>query len=214
MLRSSIPPVVITCPSSPAAVDATAGNCDAPVDLDSPSVNDPCATATYTITNNITGTDNADGTYPVGITTVIWTITDNSGNTSTCEQTVVVNDLPPSISCPGNVSETIAPDGCTKDDVTVGLPTYSDNCPNPVLTYVLSGATTGSGTGNVPTDQAYGAGVTTVSYMVTDSNGNTASCSFTVTILRLNIPPTVIDCPDDPAAGNGSCGYLLCACNS
>ncbi|MBK6281836.1 MAG: HYR domain-containing protein [Draconibacterium sp.] len=31
-----------------------------------------------------TNTTNADGTYPVGTTTVIWTATDLSGNTTTC----------------------------------------------------------------------------------------------------------------------------------
>ena len=200
ILRLNIPPTVIDCPDDPAPVTAIAGTCFAPVSPDAPVITDPCPTVTYTIENDYNNTADATDSYPVGTTTVTWTISDNLGNTTTCTQTVVVNDLPPTISCPGNVSETIAPDGCTKDDVTVGLPTYSDNCPDPVLSYVLSGATTGSGAGYVPTNQAYGAGVTTVTYTVTDSNDNTASCGFTVTILRLNIPPTVIDCPDDPAA--------------
>ncbi|WP_319479816.1 HYR domain-containing protein [uncultured Draconibacterium sp.] len=196
--RLSIPPAVITCPVDPPSVTAVAGTCFAPVNPDAPVISDPCATASYTIVNDFTGTDDASGSYPVGTTTVTWTITDNSGKIYTCEQEVVVEDLDPVISCPSDVSEIIAADACSKSDVVLGTPTYSDNCPNPVLTYELSGATTGSGSGTVPANQVFNIGETTVTYTVTDTDNRSASCSYTVTIVRFSIPPAAINCPPDP----------------
>ncbi len=196
--RLSIPPAVINCPVDPPSVTAVAGTCFAPVNPDAPVISDPCATASYTIVNDFTGTDDASGSYPVGTTTVTWTITDNSGKIYTCEQEVVVEDLDPVISCPSDVSEIIAADACSKSDVVLGTPTYSDNCPNPVLTYELSGATTGSGSGTVPANQVFNIGETTVTYTVTDTDNRSASCSYTVTIVRFSIPPAAINCPPDP----------------
>jgi len=44
------------------------------------------------LTNSFNHTANASGTYPIGNTTVTWTATDASGNSSTCNQTVTVTD--------------------------------------------------------------------------------------------------------------------------
>jgi hypothetical protein len=53
-------------------------------------------------TNNFNNTADASGTYPVGDTTVIWTVTDDSGNMATCEQTVTV--APEQLTWNGSVS--------------------------------------------------------------------------------------------------------------
>ncbi|MEM6720942.1 MAG: HYR domain-containing protein [Bacteroidota bacterium] len=45
-----------------------------------------------TFTNDYNGTSDATDTYPVGTTTVTWTVTDASGNTETCSFDVTVND--------------------------------------------------------------------------------------------------------------------------
>ena len=141
----------------------------------------------------------ASGDYPVGTTSFSWYIRDVSGNIETCDVTVIVDDLDPVISCPDDVAETVAANECSKTGVTIDPPTYNDNCPNPELSFVLSGATTGSGTGEVPSYQVFNIGVTTVTYTITDANNNTANCSFKVTIERLSIPPAVITCPDSPS---------------
>jgi uncharacterized repeat protein (TIGR03803 family) len=44
------------------------------------------------LTNNITGTSDASGVYPVGDTDVVWTVTDAYGNSNTCTQTITVED--------------------------------------------------------------------------------------------------------------------------
>jgi hypothetical protein len=128
----------------------------------------------------------------VGVTTITWTITDASGTPKTCTQTVTVNDLMPTITCPANIVVDADYEQPYQDVVVVPGPTYSDNCPNPVLTWTITppAAYTSeytpaelSGTGVYPSPNLFYVGVSTITYTVTDSNNNTATCSFTVTVI-------------------------------
>jgi hypothetical protein len=192
ILRLAIPEAAITCPANPAPVTAVAGTCFGDVIVAPPVEVDPCQTVTYTFENDFNHTDNASGSYPVGTTTVIWTITDNSGNTMTCQQTVVVNDLPPTITCPDPVVVQADFELPYQDAVTVPLPTYNDNCPNPVLSWVLVPPAAYaseyepnelSGIGLYPSPALFYLGITSITYTVMDTNGNTATCSLTVSVL-------------------------------
>jgi hypothetical protein len=199
-----LPPSVI-CPADPAPVNAAAGQCSAFVTVPSPNVTDPCP---YTITNDFNNTANASGTYPVGVTTVTWTITGISGVSATCIQLVTVIDAQaPTIVCPPNVLVTAPAPACTLQVINILPPTLNDNC-DPlalVLTWTKTGATTGTGTGDV-NNTIFNVGVTTVEYRVTDLSGNFATCTFTVTV-NDQVPPTVINCPADITvnADAGSC---------
>jgi hypothetical protein len=173
-----------------------AGKCDAAVTVPGPTISNPCLEL-YTITNDFNNSANASGTYPIGTTTVNWTITDASGNITHCTQTVTVNDnQAPTIACPANVTDFITNGACTKISGNFTPLVITDNCPNPVLTYslVYPNGTTASGTGLV-SGLAYPAGVTTVTYTVTDAGGLTAvSCPFTVTIQNIIAPSLTVDC--------------------
>jgi hypothetical protein len=83
---------VIVCPANKVLV-SDSGSCDATgVNLGTPVISDNCPGAS--IANNHPST-----TYPVGVTTVTWTVTDASGNTATCTQTVtVLSSINPSLS--------------------------------------------------------------------------------------------------------------------
>lgn len=85
----------ITCPA-PAPVDAPQGQLTANVTGLQPTVADNCdqnPDLSYTQSGATTGsgTGNADGVYNAGTTTVIYTATDDAGNTATCSFQVVVN---------------------------------------------------------------------------------------------------------------------------
>ncbi|MGQ7868174.1 HYR domain-containing protein, partial [Sunxiuqinia sp. sy24] len=197
-------PEISSCPGDQ-TVNADPGVCGAYVSIESPIAIDPCGV--LSIVNDFNGTTDASGIYPVGETTVTWTVTDEAGNFTTCTQviTVIDNQDPIFTFCPSNEEEEIAADQCSKTGVSLGVPTIEDNC-SYTLSYTLSGETSGSGNGLIPSTQAFNVGVTTVTYTATDPAGNTATCQFTVTIKRLEIPEAAITCPDDPATVNALIG--------
>ncbi len=160
----------ITCPANVTATTNT--GCTATgVALGTPITADNCGVASVT--------NNAPAAFPIGITTVTWTVTDNSGNKATCDQTVTVSDnILPTITCPTNVTATTNT-GCTATGVALGTPVTADNCG------------VASVTNNAPV--AFPLGITTVTWTVTDNSGNKATCDQTVTVSD-NIPPTIV-CP-------------------
>jgi hypothetical protein len=115
--------------------------------------------------------------FPVGTTTVTATATDAVGNTSSCSFTVtVVDNQPPAITCPANITVSTPIGSCTA--VVNYNVTATDNCPG-VTTALVSGPASGS---------AFPLGVTTVTWRATDAAGNTSTCSFTVTVNDAQIP--------------------------
>ncbi len=87
----------------------------------------------------------------------------------------------PMISCP--TGPTVTPtDAVACTSVVNNLTaTFSDNCPNPLLSYTTTGATTLSGNGQI-SGQTFNSGFTNVIYKVTDGAGQMAFCSFTVRV--------------------------------
>ena len=205
-----------TCPSD-VSVSADAGICGANLTVPVPVINNPCGEA-YMVSNDwpsATDSMNVDGYYPVGTTVINWTITDASGNVTTCEQTVTVTDTQkPTITCPGDVEDQITDGGCSLVSSEVGDPTFTDNCSVDSLIYILAGATTGSGTSqkfNYASGVAFNVGVTTVTYVAFDAAGLTDTCSHTVWIKNLNAPQFSATCPSDVSvsADAGICGANL-----
>jgi hypothetical protein len=113
----------------------------------------------------------AGNVFPVGTTTVGYSVTDAHGNTSTANQTVtVVDTTPPVISCPANiVLEPTCPTGAI---ATFANATATDNCG--VQSVVRTG---GPASGTV-----FPIGTTNVTFTATDIYNNTSSCTFTVTV--------------------------------
>ena len=124
--------------------------------------------------------------FPKGITTNAFVVTDSSGNTATCSFTVTVNDNEnPVISCPASAIRFTNTGLCSyKVQNTEFNASATDNCAVTSLTYVLTGATTGSGTGTMQTlkDVLLARGTTTVTLTAKDSANNMVSCSFTVIV--------------------------------
>ncbi len=111
------------------------------------------------------------------------TVTDANGcSNSAARQIIIYDNQAPAIICPADILLHPGP-GICQAIVPNADPVWSDNCPNAVLSYTLSGATPGSGPGSV-SGMNFNAGVTEVVYTVTDASGRNASASFTVSVLR------------------------------
>lgn len=163
-------PPVISCPGA-ITVNNDAGLCSATVNPGTASATDNCD-ATPTINGTRSDNQALNAPYPVGTTTITWTATDDANNSSSCTQTITVNDTQlPTISCPTSI--TLEPTCPTGAIATYTAPVGADNCP---------GATT-TRTAGLASGSVFPIGTTTVTYTVNDAHGNSASCSFTVTVL-------------------------------
>jgi len=151
----------ITCPSDINA-DTDAGTCTAcSVVLGTPVTGDNCGVASVV--------NNAPACFPVGTTVVQWTVTDSSGNTATCNQNVTITDNEnPTITCPADISVNADAGSCSACAVVPGTPVTGDNCG------------VASVSNNAPA--CFPLGTTVVQWMVTDVNGNTATCNQNVTV--------------------------------
>ncbi|HEX8501085.1 MAG TPA: immunoglobulin-like domain-containing protein [Pyrinomonadaceae bacterium] len=124
-------------------------------------------------------------TFPVGTTTVQCTATNGVGSPASCSFDVTVNDnQTPVINCPPNVTTTTGSNSCDAA-VNVGMPTVSDNDPNVTVNGVRGDAQAL----NAP----YPKGTTTITWTATDTAGNSASCSQTVTVNDATAPVVTLN---------------------
>jgi hypothetical protein len=171
----------VTAPSN-VTVNANI-SCDATsVDLGTPTTADNCTVSSVT--------NNALITYPLGVTTVTWTVTDGAGNIQTATQTVTVVDATnPTIAAPANVTVD-ANSSCNATGVVLGTPVTADNC------------SVASVTSNAPS--TFPLGTTTVTWTVTDGSGNNSTATQTVTVVDVTNP--TITAPANVAVdANSSC---------
>ncbi|MBE0654564.1 MAG: HYR domain-containing protein, partial [Bacteroidales bacterium] len=159
--------------------------------LGTPTTSDNCGIASVV--------NNAPAAFPTGNTTVIWTVTDNSGLTATASQVVtVIDNQPPVIVAPANVSVNTDAGTCTATAAALGTHTPSDNCG---IASVVNNAP-----GTFPT------GNTTVTWTVTDNAGLTATASQLVTVVDNQLPvivaPANVSVNTDPGSCNAT-GVLL-----
>ena len=146
------------------------GICAATVNPGTATASDNCSTPTIVGVRSDSQPLNA--LYPKGTTTITWTATDAAGNHSSCIQTITVIDVePPTISCQANIIADFDP-AVNGAVVTYTTPVGNDNCPGAITT-----RTTGLASGST-----FPTGTTTNTFVVTDASGNTASCSFKVTV--------------------------------
>ncbi|WP_428231388.1 gliding motility-associated C-terminal domain-containing protein [Flavobacterium sp.] len=154
-----------------------------------------------TVTNNITGTNDASGVYPVGITEVIWKATDASGNSVQCTQTVEVKDNQiPVVTSNGDQNVNVDANTCGAT-VTVSA-SATDNCSVGNPTGVRSDA-------KLLTD-VYPVGTTTIKWNVKDVNGNDAvELIQAVTVTDNEIPVIVSNGDQNVNTDSGICGALV-----
>lgn len=162
-------PPVFTCPGN-ITVNTDANACSAVVSFALPTVTDNCSGVV-----SISASPASGATFAKGVTPVTITAKDVAGNITTCTFNVTVKDAQaPVITCPQNIVTTSTPGLCT--GIVTFTATATDNCPGVVVTSVPASGT------------AFPSGTTTVTSTATDVAGNTATCSFTVTITDGQIP--------------------------
>lgn len=141
------------------------------VTLGTPVTSDNCGVASVT--------NNAPAIYPIGTTTVTWTVTDGSGNVSTATQLVtVVDQTAPTAFAPANV--TVASNNfCEATGVDLGLPIVTDNCTNNLTI-----------SNNAPS--TYPLGTTIVTWTITDAAGNITTVDQSVTVTDETAPVVLL----------------------
>ncbi|MDA9019431.1 hypothetical protein N9I59_00160, partial [bacterium] len=197
----------IIAPSNLDNVKTDDGFCVAKnLDLGTPTTTDDCAVVGFIGTiAGYTGVL-SDYEYPIGVTTVTWTVSDTAGNTSSTIQLItVIHDQIPIIT----VSET-----------TTTVSTCFYILPDPIVTSCTS--TTISRT---PEGNQFGTGITTITWTVSDTFGNTVTATqfinYVAPIPGITLPANIyVD------ASFGSCvvlnvdllgiaiGHVSCGTNS
>ncbi len=113
--------------------------------------------------------------FPIGETTITWTATDLSGNTSEpCTQRVVVNDaVIPIITCPDDILEE-SPDG-NPVSLEIGVANTEKICESELTL-------TGVRSDMEDLESQYPVGETTILWKVVDAFGNSAECVQTISV--------------------------------
>jgi hypothetical protein len=194
--KPSVTPAAITVSSTTSA--GGTGDCAGSVAILDATTGDNCGvtTLTWIATGATSCSSTSSGinqvgtrTFNKGVTTITYTVLDAAGNSSTAIVTVTVTDNEkPTVNAGSNVNTTTSADGVgnCKTSVAITAPVSSDNCAVTTMTWTITGATTCSSTATTGINQVgtrdFNKGVSTITYMVKDEAGNTATSSMTVTV--------------------------------
>jgi len=198
---NDVTPPVAVCQDITVQLDGTGNVTITALDVDNGST-DNCGIASRSLDiTDFTCTD-------IGDNTVTLTVYDASSNSDNCTATVTVEDnINPSVTAAADVAANTSDDGtgdCTVD-IAITDAVFSDNCAGSTLAWVMTGATTGSGAGQVGT-ATFDIGTTTITYTVTDGSSNTAVDAMDVVVSDDENPTAV--CQDITvqldAAGNAT----------
>jgi hypothetical protein len=182
VIRDNVNPT-ITAPTA-VSVSNDAGKCSAVVSIGTPITADNCAVA------NVTN-DHPSSEYPVGTTTVTWTVTDIAGNTSTATQNITVSDTEkPVANCkPITVTLVNGTANITASDVDNNS---SDNCQIKSVTI------------SKQTFNCSNIGANEVILTVTDIHNNVSTCTAIVTVVGEIPTSTITSIPTDNTFTGGN----------
>ncbi|XP_072025139.1 uncharacterized protein [Amphiura filiformis] len=184
----------VTCTATDDADNSAMCTFTVTVDQQNPSLS--CPNNVIFMTNqatwSVTATDNLDdmvaiscdhtsgGTFPVGDTTVVCTATDDAENSVTCPITVTIDQTAPAITCPNDII-------VATTTVTYTTPGATDNVDGAISVQSVSCSPMSGSTFDV--DET-----TTATCTVSDTAGNTGSCTFTVSV---DTQAPTMTCPDN-----------------
>ncbi|GAB3337708.1 hypothetical protein GCM10027429_22480 [Marivirga atlantica] len=188
-VEDQTPPTVSGCPTN-ISLDAN-GNCEATATWTNPTFDDKCSA--FTVSSNYSSGD----TFPLGTTVVNITATDSEGNQTTCSFNVTVSDVtnPVFTLCPPSIQ--ISANANCEAVVNWDVPTVTDNCDGSITP-----------TANFDSGDTFPLGTTTVNYVATDAAGNSAFCSFSVTVNDNSAPEFESDLTTINLAADASCNAI------
>ncbi|XP_071804899.1 uncharacterized protein [Asterias amurensis] len=125
--------------------------------------------------------------FGIGSTTVSYVAADDAGNSGVCEFEVIVTDDEDPIftMCSSNLEAIIPTLGVNTTVVNWTIPVASDNSKSVVVTPLTE------------EPGVFSVGTTLIVYSASDPSGNTANCSFSVTVFPHELLDLVIACPAD-----------------
>jgi hypothetical protein len=180
-VRDTIKPT-INCPA-PISINTNVGFCYASnINLGTPTRSDNCLGLGMPIGRFNNNPVNSTTQFPVGINIVVWTVTDISGNTATCTQTItVVDSQVPVITCPAD--QTVSFSSSCNYVIPNIIPSVlvNENCTYNITQSPVSGT--------VATSPS-----TLITITVTDLSGNSATCNTRITAID-NVGPNIV-CKD------------------
>ncbi len=192
---SSVPTdPIINCPGDQ-IVNANPGECEAPFGFATPTALDPNG-GSVTVTQTMGAP--SPGPYPVGVTTIEFTATndDAPNETTTCQFTITVVDNQVAVlTCPADITQTNDA-GLCEALVTVPQPTVADNCPTDPAGLV------NDYNGTADATDVYPVGTTVVTWTYTDGGGNSVDCTMNVTVTDDEAPEIL--CVGAPPSGAGT----------
>ncbi|MDD5151932.1 MAG: HYR domain-containing protein, partial [Flavobacterium sp.] len=185
------------------------GSCDYSVvgtEFDAKNITDNCDssfTISYTLDGNPgAGTSMAGTVLAGGVHTVVWTVTDQSSNTTNCTFNITVKDLVfPVISTIIDQTKNAPSNVCFYKTVGTEFdPTVTDNCPTVSLVNNQNNSATLA-------DFEFPVGITVVVWTATDNSGNVATMQYQVTVLDVTPPSYTLPATVSKFTSTTSCYY-------
>ena len=156
------------------------------------------------------GSGSLDGlVFPKGSTQVTWTLSNETDEIECSFVLAVADDTPPAVVCPTDQSRSVGT-ACFYDAVGSEFNPLqaTDNCASWTVGYSLSGVSSGEGQ-NTLAGQPFNVGETVVNWVVTDAEGLTGSCSFTVTVSGSGSSGLVCPASATRQVSAGSCNFIV-----
>ncbi|WP_196888568.1 HYR domain-containing protein [Aureivirga sp. CE67] len=185
----------INCPSD-ITMDTNSASCSSVVSYELPTISDNCYSFTVTQTEGLASGQE----FPVGETTntFIFTSTETS-ETYSCSFKVILNSTNDvSLSCPENIVVDNDVDQCGAI-INYEMPSLENNCEEITITQ-----TSGFASGEM-----FPIGITTNTFIIENSDGETTECSFTVEVE--DTQTLVLTCSGNIEVNNdpGQCGAVV-----
>lgn len=177
VVKDSIPPSIINCPSTIYA-NTDSASCTASINWSLPTAKDSCGIDS--LVSNFSPNDD----FPIGSTIVQYIAYDSYGNTDSCSFTVIVSDKekPQLTNCPQDLFVNTYAGSCYAI-VNWTMPTATDNC---MLDSLVS---------NFSPNDTFEIGLHQIMYIAYDSYMNRDTCIFNITVEDNEAP--VLNCQSD-----------------